>query len=188
MSRQHVFGEGTFTLKGSCVESKSVLRVDGGHLVYRRPRPTDSINALENACQRWLGANPTGCLWEITPFSFIVDAFLSIDDVLDTLWLRSQNKYEVEYWSSIKYQYLADLSFAARGECDPDDSYYVRHPVWKVASTDSGCLGWSSYERWKEEPPSLLELVRPKGINTRNGYLFALIALGFLPPGTKARR
>lgn len=139
-------------------------------------RPAYTNDAFDNYVKRLLGVNGAGLLWEVLPFSFVVDWFLSVDDALDTLWLANQTEYNVQYWSTTKLLYHREIkAYQWTNEVVPPGAPFVYKdwpaPVWAE---------YSHYNRTPRVPPSPLSSIRFR-MGPRQGFLTLLIGLGLLP-------
>lgn len=150
-------------------------RVDGCHVIVHRPLyQTDAFQALDDWMRRYVGSNGMGVIWEVIPYSFAIDWFLGIDDVLDSLFLRKNNEYEQHYWTSSKYAYSGDVK--GQYAWDFEQVYPALTPKWKAIDTVT--ISQTHYSRSGCEAPSVLDSIRLKGLNLYNLYKLALIALG----------
>lgn len=162
-------------INGQLFEVAAKLRVDGARVTYRRPPGTSEFyDQMEQFKNRWLGANPLGNIWEVLPLSFCVDWLLSIDQVIDSLWLQNQSTYQIEYWSSVKTAY--HQSYACEVPIKVSGVYPV--PEYEYSKIGPVINEFESYGRELREPPNPLSSVRIRGANVYNTYLAILIALG----------
>jgi hypothetical protein len=169
-------GSGANYFAAEIIEDLQANRVDGAHVSYERPH-TDFFQKFEEFERRYIGVNPLGIIWEVLPLSFCLDWIFSIDDMLDTLWLNSQSRYEVHYWTSVKLEHKSSFkldyirSVQGSGTLGNHTVEYAKAP-----EVDSSV---KSYVRTRREPPSPLSSARLRGANVYNLYLAGLIALGF---------
>lgn len=162
---------------GVMVESGAVTRIDGGRCVYHRPPCTsDSYEKLSAMMDRLVGVNPVGLAWEVLPYSFMFDWLLAIDDILDSLWLNSQSRFDVSYWTTVKRSHRGSihLNYCNGVEAVWPQSFKPQYG----AAMDVDC-DITSYQRSLTDAPSISNVMRAKGANLRNIYLGLLIALGF---------
>jgi hypothetical protein len=128
-----------------------------------------------------IGNNPAGLIWESTKLSFAIDWLLSLDNVLDLLWLRSQERFEVQYWSSLKYQYERKIRYQICTVVTSADLPYIGTSEVQRRWSDTAhpvISRYTSYQRWPRLAPDLESAVRARGANVKNLFLAALIALG----------
>ena len=139
-------------------------------------RPAYSNDAFDNYVKRLIGVNGAGLIWEVLPFSFVVDWFLSVDDALDTLWLANQSEYNVQYWSTTKILYHREVkAYQWTSEEVPVGASFMykewASPVWAE---------YSHYNRTPRDQPSPLSSIRFR-LGPQQGFLTLLIGLGLLP-------
>jgi hypothetical protein len=174
----------------SFVLSRSRTRVFGARLTFngnQEPFMTEFFQKWQSLEDRFTGANPLATIWEAIPFSFAVDWLLSIDNLLDALWLNNQPRHSVSYWISkkdvletnLQWQYMTEI----RGE---GNSSLVPTPTFADAGPQIERLSY--YTRQPSAPPSALSQVKARG-GTKQLYLLTLIALGLRGPlsGSTAR-
>lgn len=161
-------------------EFVSVCRVDGGCAVLKRPRYSNPT--FDNTVKRLLGVNGAQLIWEVLPFSFIVDWFMSVDDALDTIWLHSQTEYDVSFWSSTKLDYRRQVIghevLDSQVPALPSGSS-APLPYYRKWSDPTWCE-YSRYKRTLREFPTPLSSMRFR-LGPIQGFLTALIALGLVP-------
>lgn len=158
-------------------EDVLIRRVDGMRATLRRRRYYSDF--LESVLPALVGHNPMGSLWAAMPFSWCVDLFLSIDDVLDTLWCLKQTEYEIECWSSTKVLSSQTFNFEVLEDMK---GFYPSAPDMILRGGPSMIRKVSLYERLPRSLPTPLSSVRAR-VGPMMGYLTALVALGFLPHG-----
>jgi len=156
-------------------EKVTSTRVDGCRILSRRPEYySESFQKASDYIDGLIGINPYGLVWRQLPLSFVVDWFLSIDDVIDNLFLNKSTDYEVQYWSSTKEHATIESTIMAAYD-DIVGTYNA--PVFKYRDY-SAKMSLSSYNRVRRDPPSLISSIRLRGDNLMNGYLLLLMALG----------
>lgn len=114
--------------------------------------------------------------WDVAPLGFVFDWFLSIDDLLDTLWANSTHHFMIEYWSSTKSEIVQSWS----GEYISNAAGFYPTPIWEVSSLPPYQQKQSIYNRQQEERPSPLDALRFR-MGPKQGFLTLLIALGYVP-------
>lgn len=158
-------------------EDVLIRRVDGMRATLRRRRYYSDF--LESVLPALVGHNPMGSVWAAMPFSWCVDLFLSIDDVLDTLWCLKQTEYEIECWSSTKVLSSQAFNFEVLEDMK---GFYPSTPDMILRGGQTMIQKVSLYERLPRSLPTPLSSVRAR-VGPMMGYLTALVALGFLPHG-----
>lgn len=139
-------------------------------------RPAYMNDAFDNYVKRLVGVNGAGLMWEVLPFSFVIDWFLSVDDALDTLWLANQTEYNVQYWSTTKVLYHREVM----GYQWTNEQVPVGHPFIYKEWPSPVWAEYSHYNRIPRDPPSPLSSIRFR-MGPRQGFLTLLIGLGLLP-------
>jgi len=152
----------------SMEEQGLIHRVDGVRIT--RTRPAFYSEEFGNALDRLIGVNGARLIWDVLPWSFVVDWFLSVDDMLDNMWLMSQHEYQVEYWTSTKAQYKRFVSY----ESLPTTNLYR----WKPCESISG--EYSHYSRVLRSAPSVLDSARFR-MGPKQAWLTLLLAIGLVP-------
>jgi hypothetical protein len=147
-------------------------RVDGCRWTIDRPQyNTDFFQHADDFMRRFGGQNPLGLIWEVLPLSFTVDWLLSVDDVLDNLWLSKSSTIQTEFWSSLKTSKTWMVEYKTGVAVERTGSV-----IWSsfVPLTSS----YSHYNRTRRGSPSLVSSARLRGASLWNLYHIALIALG----------
>jgi len=157
------------------VENMNGMRVDGGLVTINRPPlASDAFNQLSDAIDSYVGVNPIGLIWEVLPFSWAVDWLLSVDDVLDNLFLQASSRFNIQYWTSVKYQYDREVEYkfveAVSGYPDM---------IEQLSQCRLLKQSVSYYLRDRVDPPSLIESSRLRGSSVYHVFLLGLVALGF---------
>jgi len=159
-------------------ERIEAIRIDGCHVIDTRPPfAYEVFNDLSDAIDRYAGHNPAGLLWEVIPYSWAVDWFLSLDNVIDSLFLRMQNRFELHYWSSTKIEYTrrhdvyfcSNISGAYPGPVDTSPKYYDKTDLVVKSSI---------YERSVAEPPNPLTSLQLRGTSLTGWYYGLCVAMG----------
>lgn len=155
-------------------EHVELFRVDGA--VADLKRPDVQYSNMKNILNRLVGVNGAGLIWEVIPWSFVIDWFLSVDNALDTLWLQSQTDFDVSFWSSTKLSYRRSVEH----QYVTPDSYpagsvqlyrWASDPVWKE---------YSHYIRTPRPAPTAFESLGFR-MGPKQGFLTILLALGLVP-------
>jgi len=158
-------------------ESLFAKRVDSAEVTDLRPGyQLPGFQALQDKIDRLVGVNPYGLAWEVLPLSWLVDLFISLDDVIDSVFLRSTSMFDVVYYESLKTQYTCTFrhyysSYSDGGFISPMDYHYV------AASPIT--IGSSGYIRRTVEPPSPFDSARFR-MGPYMAFLSLLVALGLV--------
>jgi len=165
-STMYVEAAGQLTIES---ERLDCLKVDWKRNVASTPFLKQSQEFME----RYSGRNQLGLLWEVMPISFMIDWLVSIDDVLDTMWLNTHAEYNTLYWTTNVASAILDVRFT---------------PV--TTQSPFGVLGGTSvsnmtskvrfYERTRRDPPSPLSSIRMRGDNAKALFHSLLIGSGLL--------
>jgi hypothetical protein len=155
-------------------------RVDGCRYEFSRP-----FNAVEDFSRRFIGINGAGLLWEVVPFSFVIDWFIHIDDVLDTLWLNSAPGIKTQFWSSTKTENMRRWTMRNR---ESDTEIFNLSPNPGELTIDFKPISdgidlshkWTRYNRIRRDNPVPLDSLRLTLPGIRNVYNLALIAAGLM--------
>lgn len=163
---------GTGITGGHIIEDFSVLRVDGVRSTLVKPR--FKSEAFGNFVTQTLGINGAAVIWEAIPFSWCVDWFLSVDNVIDNIWAQSQDEYRLEYWTSTKHQYERRVRYSYLQNIGGDQPSIVKQ------ESDGGLLrcSFSDYNRNPRAQPSPMSGAHSR-LTPKKVYLMALVALGF---------
>jgi hypothetical protein len=159
-------------------------RVWGARIEYNPPENrylTDFFAGLENGINEYIGMNPLTVIWEAIPFSFAVDWLLSVDRLLDTIWLNNNPNVVCQYWKSEKIsldqkfscQYLSLYQTSTNQHIS---DYTVRESKLSDSEFRGTC---SAYNRMKMDAPSPLQALELRA-GLKQVYLAALIATGFI--------
>lgn len=161
----------------SMLEEVTHSRTDGVRLLYKKPRNTgEYYDKLLNIWQRTVGCNPMGLIWEVLPFSFAVDWIITIDQLLDLLWLNNQTSYSVQYWTTIKSTYTRTLLYGSPGEAIRNTSGFLEIVGF---AQPSNVLTYSHYDRQTVPPPAPMESIQfVKDFSAKKGFLLGLIGMG----------
>jgi hypothetical protein len=152
----------------------SNFHVDGVCVDLKRPMYRTDFGKYLNAL---VGVNGSRLLWDVLPFSWCIDSFLSIDDMLDNLWLGSQTEYDVAYWSSSKLIYRRDV----RGMNLVDKGFYPSTiESWPWQSADTMRAEYTHYNRTPRLPPSIIDSARFR-LGATQAWLTILVGLGLVP-------
>jgi hypothetical protein len=166
-------------------EERVGSRTFGARVKYSVPGAeayTDFFRKWGEFERRFIGANPAALIWEAIPFSFAIDWLLSIDNVLDALWLDNYPGVSVEYWQSEKRSANRRLSYQICTGLNDNGPF----PYGSVQNIES-LKKWenapphvdtvSHYTRNRRDAPSALSQVKVRG-GIKQMYLLSLIALG----------
>jgi hypothetical protein len=142
---------------------------------------TDFFRKTDKVLGELLGPNPLAIIWEAIPFSFAIDWLLSLDNVLDDLWLRELSGAKIEMSRSQKLETVRTWSWRYLSGMGPNPSVslnVIRPPEsqW-IYSTIIGEIESSLYVREPMALPPLLTNVRIRG-GPKQAFLGILIALG----------
>lgn len=163
-------------VSGSCAQMSSVRRIDGARVTDVRPylgKFSDRFRAYQDAL---IGVNGARWFWDVAPMGFVCDWFLSIDDLLDTLWANSTHDFKIEYWSSTKSEIVQQWD----GEYATDVGGFYPTPQFTYAQIPTYKQRQTIYNRSPEERPSPLDSLRFR-LGPKTAFLTFLIALGYVP-------
>lgn len=159
----------------SFVESIVGTRVDGVILTDLRPKyHSPAFQKWADRIDAGFGLNPVGAIWETLPFSFCIDWFTSLDDVLDAMFLRYTSSFSTQYWTSTK----CVVNMYAQTSIPRDvKGNYPQAPMWEWRSDIKGYITVSDYVRRKTDSPSPVDAFRYR-LSTFGGFASILMALG----------
>jgi hypothetical protein len=81
----------------------TVQRTGGLRLSVDRPTyQSEAFRKAADYVERLTGANPLQSIWQMVPWSFVVDYLLSVDDLLDRAWVLSNPEFNSCYWVTRK--------------------------------------------------------------------------------------
>jgi hypothetical protein len=152
--------------------------------VVRRPFTSDDYNATVEYAKSLLGYNPAAALWAIVPFSFVVDWFLHIDDVLDAAWLKCQDGVSTEWWQTSKAEHYATYAttYVAGYSAGPVTVNNSNPPLGAfINGIASGNVRFSRYHREAISQP--LGSLKPRFTLPHQGgkvFTLVLLALGLV--------
>jgi hypothetical protein len=162
---------------------RSRTRVFGARLTFngnQEPYLTEFFNKWQQFEDRFIGANPAAIIWEAIPFSFAVDWFLSIDNLLDNLWLNNQPRHSVTYWKSVKDVFETTLQWQYISKYErPGLPGEV--PIAEFTTAEPQTERLTRYKRQPSAAPNALSQLKPRA-GTKQLYQLALLAIGIRGP------
>jgi hypothetical protein len=182
---QEASSTGTTLLRNRrAYNTERCLRVFGARVKYRGSDEeylSDLFRGLDRFQQRYIGLNPLGAVWESYPLSFLVDYVLSIDNVLDSLFLNNNSRINVQYWSSVKRELQRQGSgLLCSGIQNPGPYAIASSPSILYEYGHQIEVKWtaSHYVRSRRDAPSALSSLSPR-LSPKKVFLGLLIALGY---------
>jgi len=171
-------GYSSFYKNGVCTEALTVVRVDGARVIdHRPPYYSQHLEDLSDKIDRLVGVNPAGLIWEVLPYSWAIDWFVSMDDILDNVFLRVSNRFDCAYWTSVKYAYYRTVTYEIRTAVSGPSSGF-REEQYEGNKSPLTMLV-TDYNRERVDPPSVIDSARMRGANLLNVFWLSLCALGF---------
>jgi hypothetical protein len=162
-----------------------IKRVFGCKVVYT---PPDGLLELLDPgivarIDELIGVNPTAIIWEAVPFSFVVDWFLSIDNVLNAIWLSGNDRYKATFWASSKLTYDARLFYESVQWMDSGWGYYPSYtrpnnPA-QIYSGHVHTRNYVHYNRTLVAAPTATSQLKSR-LTLKKGFLGLLVAIGLV--------
>lgn len=146
------------------------------------PLTSDAAKSFIRKERSLLGHNPAAPLWAVFPWSFVVDWFLGVDDILDAVWLNQTSTLKIEWWRS----YKVSRSTLVTGQVMVDRAYKdtpigsgpSSTPINQTVSTTGR---FTQYIREPiQQPIETYALRLPKGLSHGKIFTLALLALGLI--------
>lgn len=103
----------------------------------------DSLDALLSV---WGFDQPLESLWELVPFSFIIDWFFSVGDVISS-WSQSSGVTALSSWFTISVDHLVEKR-SFDGQISNRGNY-----LWKSKVFEHGHSYWSTRRKWRVPSP-----------------------------------
>jgi hypothetical protein len=153
---------------------EDVRRVAGLRCVPPQPKDYyfDRFRQADKLIANLVG-NPLTVIWEAVPWSFVIDWFVSIDDLIGDSYLRGLSGYELTAWTSSKQDSRITWSGWAYTSCNPSTG----------ALTGYNKFDWThsrtTYIRTPATLPSLLTNVRFRA-GPKQAFLGILLGLGLI--------
>lgn len=159
-----------------CTESLSSYRVDGCHVVWSRPTYHNPFfKEADRFLSKWTGVNPIGLAWEVYPYSFMVDWFLSIDDAIDNIFIGCSSDVKTQYWVTQKVEYKRKVDGKL---CVAVSGYSPAPPNREFIGPYTLSETVSSYDRRRCGGPSVSDSIRSR-LNAERIFWSFLLAIGF---------
>lgn len=169
--------------ESACYIDKDVTDVWGCRIkILENKNVSESMRNLERKIDALVGHNPAAIIWEALPFSWCVDWLVSVDSILDNIYLNSNPMFQVQYWTSHKLVAKRRIEMKV-----------MRERVWGMKENPSGpwdyervdydggehTQSYSGYSRVACGAPNPLKSARFR-LTPQKAWIGLLVALGFL--------